>query len=686
MPYLLQPHTYGDRNLHVPWGTQRRKAAVSGHKSTPTCTVSLAHAEVVSAPFCEVSSIPEATNGSQAPQLSVHVQMQQSLASRSRASRSTPGSINFIPFPTSESLPTSISSRPLPIPPKPHALLRVTPLAPPASSPDVSLLPTLARSRVDFDVAHTTTVPSLVAATKSRVVPPPMQRRRSRDPNVADHLVVEVDDDDHQVKRESIPPRPCSPTPEAHLQANRCCRRKTPSESDSLKSPEQSAPPAYSSLPPPYSASDYEEKKEVSESPVILGEGKATEPASVKVPLSSTRSHKPSLFSAASTSSSSSSSSNKRTRVSTSELKVLVYLYRTVVYGLEMRRQKEESAFATTEPIQEASSRTKKPLGPRSSPSFSPTLSAGALIPPPEDKSHFEIVLASATKAKQTQRGFGAFPLIEDDLDDAESDEEMDYVIPRTPFHSPSQSPRLTPLPLIRSSSFTDLASSNTAASGVNPQDKPKEKGKADINAELDVQDALLAIRLKDFLRAQGVCEDDLRVGVDDEGEGEVEKVVDEVEKVNVDEVQQEEVDEDNILDEYFMGIEEEDTTAKTERGPLVEEEEIVATKALSPFIEDERDMDLEDSSSPPAPVIPPHLQVATQSPTAETQRICSPPPPSPSPRPRAVLPSSYMVALLTMRNRHPSKKPGSNNGGGEKGKDSTVKRKSGLSVVVEVD
>ena len=572
MPYLLQPHTYGDRNLHGPWVTQRRKVVVSGHKSTPTCTVSLAHAEVVSAPFCDVSSIPEAPNGLQAPQLSVHVQMQQSLASRSRASRSTPGSINFIPFPTSESLPTSISSRPLPIPPKPHSLLRVTSLAPPASSPDVSLLPTLARSRVDFNMAHTTTVRSLVAATKNRVVPPPMQRRRSRDPNVADHLVVEVDDDDHQDKRESIPPRPCSPTPEAHLQANRGCHRKTPSESDSLKSPEQSAPPAYSSLPPPYSASDYEEKREVSQSPITLGVGKTTEPASVKVPLSSARSHKPSLFSAASTSS---SSSNKRTRVSISELKVLVYLYRTVVYGLEMRRQKEESAFATTEPIQEASSgssRTKKPFGPRSS-----TLRAGALILPPGGKSHSETVLASATKAKQTQRGFGAFPLIKDDLDDAESDEERDYVIPRIPFHTPSQSPRLTPLPLIRSSSFTDLASSNTAASSVNPQDKPKEKDKVDINAGLDAQDALLVIRLKDFLRAQGVCKDVLRVDVDDEGE-----IVDEVEKVNVDEVQQEEVEEDNILDEYFMGIEEEEITVKTERGPLVEEEEIVTTNALT--------------------------------------------------------------------------------------------------------
>lgn len=640
MPYLLQPFSYGDRNPHSLWGIQRRKTAVSVHKSSPTCSVSVAHAEVVSI----VSSISDQLNtslGLQSPQLSVHVQMQPS---------TRPNEINVIPFPTSES-----SSRPLPIPPRPHALLRVTPLVPPASS---------------LTHSHAGAI-SVVPTNKSRVVAPPMQRRRSRDPNVADHLVVEVDDDEHQ---KSIPPRPSSPTPEAQLHADRGRYPKAISGSECLTSPEQSAPPAYSSLPPPYSASDYEEKRELSGS---VGEGKAKEPALVKVPLPSTKCHKPSLSNVAA--SSSSTSTYKRTRVSTSELKVLVYLYRTVVYGLETRRRKEkESAF---EPMQEGSSvssRTKKPLGPRSSPSLFPPLRAGALIPPPEDKFHFESVLASATKAKskakQTHRGFGAFPLIEEDLDDADSDEECEYATPRTPFHSPSQSPKLTPPPLLPSSSFADLVASNG-----NSHVKPKEKAKADMKAELDVQDALLAIRLKEFLRAQGVCEEDLQIDVHDESD----VVVEEVEKVKVDQVhEEEEAEGENILDEYFLGIEEEETcSVKTERGPLVEEDEDVLTKVNSPLIEDELEIDMEDSpaivsSKPTAPL--PHLAITP--PMTETQRISSPPPSSPSPRPRAVLPSSYMVALLTMRNRHPSKKPSA----GERGKE--AKRRSGLRVVVEVD
>jgi len=46
------------------------------------------------------------------------------------------------------------------------------------------------------------------------------------------------------------------------------------------------------------------------------------------------------------------------------------------------------------------------------------------------------------------------------------------------------------------------------------------------------------------------------------------------------------------------------------------------------------------------------------------------------------------MVALLTMRNRHPSKTPDSSNSGGsggEQNKEGTGKKKSGL-IVVEAD
>jgi hypothetical protein len=40
---------------------------------------------------------------------------------------------------------------------------------------------------------------------KSKFAPPPMQRRRSRDPNVTDRLVVKSDDEDHH---HTLPPRP----------------------------------------------------------------------------------------------------------------------------------------------------------------------------------------------------------------------------------------------------------------------------------------------------------------------------------------------------------------------------------------------------------------------------------------------------------------------------------------------
>jgi len=69
------------------------------------------------------------------PQLcnSVHLP---SLSSNAKSSR-----INLIPFPMlspEPSLPPAVSSRPLPIPPKSHALSRMTPMGSPPSSFDVS--------------------------------------------------------------------------------------------------------------------------------------------------------------------------------------------------------------------------------------------------------------------------------------------------------------------------------------------------------------------------------------------------------------------------------------------------------------------------------------------------------------------------------------------------------------------
>ena len=330
-----------------------------------------------------------------------------------------------------------------------------------------------------------------------------------------------------------------------------------------------------------------------------------------------------------------------------------------------MRNRKEKVSDLADLSKATAAPTKKKPLGPRSSSLRS------TQIPPPEEKSHFENALAAASASKG---GFAQFPLVEDDLDST---------IPRTPFHSPSQSPRSSS-PLRPSPSLDAVASHFSAATKLK-----KEKTKAEINSELHVQDALLALRLKEFLRAQGVCEEDLRVDFDDEGKM-VEPKEDHVivlEKQPV--VVQEEADEENnILDEYFMGIEEEESPAtkkNKDRGPVVEDDDIIPPKLDAPFVEeDDLDMDMGTSSPPtPAPAPPPALQVSTMA-----QRISSPPPASPSPRPHAVLPTSYMVALLTMRVRHPSKKPGSSSSGSTSGNEAKtkVKRKSGLSVVVEVD
>ena len=675
-------------------GAGRPPVAVPSHKSTPTCTISLAHAQVVSTPASDHSSPSIPNVGGKpdlafAPQLSVR---QPGLSSKTKSSRTTTNhwsnEVNVIPFPMlspESSLPPAVSSRPLPIPPKSHALPRMTPMGSPPSSFDVPQV----RPPLDPETRRTRreSLSSLpVSDAGSRVVAPVMHRRRSRDPNVADRLVVETDDGD------ALPPRPDSPSPELHDQANRGQHWKAESAGNaSPTSPDQSAPPAYSTLPPPYSPTNTKDKKDAEEQLLMDIQGKEDQPPVTATTLPSPRTHKasiPSPRTSASTplSSAAGPSSYKRTRVSTSELRVLLYLYRTVVYGLEMRRRKEKDSTceAKQEPLPQDGSNTKrKPLGPRSSPPTSPNLRTNAVIP--EDKYQFERSIASAVSSKVTgklkhyHRGFGAFPLVEDDLDAPESDIEVDYITPRTPFHSPSQSPRSTPPPILRPLS--------PIPSALDSKPKQKEKAKAELKTELDVQDKLLSIRLRDFLRAQGVCEEDLMVEFDGENEEDpIEKLVDEVqaESKAPQVLTQDEEEENNILEEYFMGIEEEEdaSSAKKERGPVVEDDdEVVASEVQSPFVED-LDMDMGDSTS--TPIVPP-LQVVIQ----PTQRISSPPPASPSPRPRAVVPTSYMVALLTMRNRHPSKRPGSSNSGGsggDKNKEGTGKKKSGLSVVVEAD
>ena len=187
--------------------------------------------------------------------------------------------------------------------------------------------------------------------------------------------------------------------------------------------------------------------------------------------------------------------SNKRTHISSSELQVLLYLYRTVIYGLELRNRKKISVSCTPDLKQPSPSTPtcptkRKPLGPRSSPSTSQTSRPASVVPPSEDESHFETVLAAASAkamaiSRHVQGGFADFPLIEDDLDSDKDSQPREYATPRTPFHSPSQSPRFSPPPFLPS---LEAVSSHFTWSTAKPK---KEKTKADISAELHFQDAL---------------------------------------------------------------------------------------------------------------------------------------------------------------------------------------------------
>ncbi len=144
-----------------------------------------------------------------------------------------------------------------------------------------------------------------------------------------------------------MPPRPDSPSPEPHDQANCGQHWKAPT------SPDQSAPPAYSTLPPPYSPMNTKDKKDAEEQLLVDIQGKEEQPPVTATMLPSPRTHKasiPSPQTSASTplSSFAGPSSYKRTP---SELRVLLYLYRTIVYGLEMRRRKDSTCEAKQEPL-----------------------------------------------------------------------------------------------------------------------------------------------------------------------------------------------------------------------------------------------------------------------------------------------------------------------------------------------
>ncbi|KAF5317949.1 hypothetical protein D9619_012054 [Psilocybe cf. subviscida] len=159
---------------------------------------------------------------------------------------------------------------------------------------------------------------------------------------------------------------------------------------------------------------------------------------------------------------------SRRSRISTGELKVLLCLYRTVVFGLESRYRLE---------------------GERS-----------------ESPSSFMDQKASSPR----------FPLVEEDED---SDKNT-----HTPHSSPSTSPSApSHFPAARFNPSSCACPSPSPCPGSSPspsiqafkEARQQAKAKQAADNAMDVQDALLAIRLRGLLRAQGVPEADLDLRVD---------------------------------------------------------------------------------------------------------------------------------------------------------------------------
>ncbi len=193
---------------------------------------------------------------------------------------------------------------------------------------------------------------------------------------------------------------------------------------------------------------------------------------------------------------STSSSSQKKTRVSTSELRVLVYLY-----GLEMRNCKEKESDLPSPCLDMPRSSKKKPLGPRSS-------SRPAASSLPEDKFHFESALAAAS-SRHPQSGFADFPLV---LIPQRNTQPQG--LPST-LHSPFQSPNL-PDSLLPSSVLHPLSTHSPPISLLPSPRRRKQRPRSTQSCMFKMPSWLSVS--KSFFRTQGVCEDDLRVNFDEQG------------------------------------------------------------------------------------------------------------------------------------------------------------------------
>jgi hypothetical protein len=389
-------------------------------------------------------------------------------------------------------------------------------------------------------------------------------------------------------------------------------QKKKEDEDADLKSALAFEPPPYSAPPPPYSPT-------VSPPPVITAEPRVLPTP----PVEEIRIHAPvpkAAYVPPQPQSSSSQPTTPRrapTRVSASEIRVLLTLYRTVMVGLEKRYRAAEEATA---------------------------------------KAHGE-------KVNGKEKAKARFPLVEDDdemesqpfwvVDDTEEEEEEEqenvndneeeYIPRRRP--PPTRAPPNSPVGSPPSSGV--YVRPLPAARSIHQEPAPAQSPKN--TADLDVQDALLAIRLRGFLKAQGVSEAELDVVFDEmeeDGEGED------------DETMAAEID--RALAEMHAASASASAEKPNEGGSVVVEASPSPTEegmhALPPPPRP-RPVEKRPLRSSPSP--PLELNKSASRNVISGGRTTSPsPPPS----------ASYMIALLTMRHRYASRRSGSGSVAASKG------------------
>ena len=218
-------------------------------------------------------------------------------------------------------------------------------------------------------------------------------------------------------------------------------------------SPDQVAPPAYSTLPPPYSVAT-DEKKDADLSSVVV------ENDDEVLPTSPATSPRPSNPPASSSASSSSSMSNKRTHVSSSELRVLLYLYRRLWFGVE---ESKGEAFSSFHPRSQAAVFVHSDMSYEEE-NTRPTLFSLCLANFTSGISHSpsrgQVSFRDRHCCRFCQgkgylsarpRWFRRLPARRGPrLRQGLSTERIRHA--QDPFHSPSQSPRSSPPPFLRSS------------------------------------------------------------------------------------------------------------------------------------------------------------------------------------------------------------------------------------------